>query len=252
MNTLQTKTFQLATSQAGKPDAPKLAVVLPGLFDTKDYAHIQSHLKRLAELGFHAVSFDPPGTWESPGGIELYTPSNYLQAVHEVIDRFGKPTFVMGHSRGATMSLASGSSNKLVFALAAVMPSHIRGDYLGNEDAEWKAQGHRLLSRDLPPGGGERSYSEQLPYSFFLDQLNFDCTDSLQASSVPKLFIYGASDTSGATPQSVRAIYEQAGEPKEIHEIPGDHDYRQDPDRIEMVNQIVTDFLNNLPQGNPT
>src|SRR3989338_7497483 len=120
---VKTNSFTLATYQKGDPISSKLALVLPGKLDTKDYAHMRSHVDFLSNLGFLALSFDPPGTWESPGDISLYTTTNYLKAVDELIEYFGnKPTFLMGHSRGASVSMIAASRNPKIMAYAAVMP----------------------------------------------------------------------------------------------------------------------------------
>src|SRR3990167_9150866 len=117
---IKTNSFTLATYQKGNPDSKKLALVLPGKLDTKDYAHMRSHVDFLANLGFFALSFDPPGTWESPGDISLYTTTNYLKAIDELIKHFGnKPTFIMGHSRGASISMMGASRNSKIMAYAA-------------------------------------------------------------------------------------------------------------------------------------
>lgn len=245
MNRIKTESFNLAVYQQGDVGkATKLGPVLPGLFDTKDYAHMRSHVDYLASRGFLAMSFDPPGTWESAGDIAEYTASNYLKAIHELISHFGDiPTFVMGHSRGATMSIASAATNPSVQAFVSVMPSHIRGDYLGGSDEEWRQQGYRLLKRDLPPGGGEKVVQVELPYSFFEDQITYDYSEQLTNCAKPKLFIYGTHDT-GATPKRVKAIYETAGEPKSLKEVNCDHNYRLDPKIITQINEMVGDFLN--------
>lgn len=88
MNLLQLPSFTIATYMQGNPDAEKLALVLPGKLDTKDYAHMRSHVDFLAERGYLALSFDPAGTWESPGDISLYTLNNYLKTIDELIEHF--------------------------------------------------------------------------------------------------------------------------------------------------------------------
>lgn len=246
MQIIKTRSFELAVVTRGDRNAKKLAFALPGLLDTKDYAHLQSHIDYLAGKGFLAISFDPPGTWESPGDISLYSASNYLKAIHELIEHFGnKPTFAMGHSRGATMSVAIGVTNPNVFAFAPVMPSHIRGDYLGKTNKDWQKQGFRLEERDLPPGGPERPVKFDLPYSFFEDQIKYNYEQKLKDCDKPKLFIYGDSDTN-ATPELVKGIYEGAGQPKEIVGIKSDHNYRNHTDLINEVNQIVGKFLDRI------
>jgi pimeloyl-ACP methyl ester carboxylesterase len=113
MNVIKTKSFELAVYAKGDPNSPKLAIVVPGRLDTKDYIHNTSLVDYLAQLGYYAVSFDPPGTWESPGGMELYTSTNCIEAVNELIEHFGnKPTVVAGHSRGGTVAMLAGTTNQ--------------------------------------------------------------------------------------------------------------------------------------------
>ena len=66
MNIIKTKTFELAAYTKGDQNSPKLALVLPGRLDTKDYIHNTSLVDYLSRRGYFALSFDPPGTWESP------------------------------------------------------------------------------------------------------------------------------------------------------------------------------------------
>ncbi len=79
---IKTPSFELAVYIKGKSDAKKLALVLPGRLETKDYPHMRSHVNYLAKRGYLALSFDPPGTWDSPGEIEFYTMTNYLKAIN--------------------------------------------------------------------------------------------------------------------------------------------------------------------------
>ena len=89
MHVIQTDSFEIAVYSKGDINSKKFALVLPGKLDTKDYFHMKSHVDYLAHLGFFALSFDPPGTWDSPGDIRLYTMTNYLKAIHELIAYFG-------------------------------------------------------------------------------------------------------------------------------------------------------------------
>jgi len=246
MKLIKTDSFEIATIASGDENSSRFALALPGLLDTKDYAHLKSHIDFLASKGFYALSFDPPGTWESPGDISLYTATNYLKAIHELIKYFGnRPTFVMGHSRGATMSIAAGVTSPNVFAFAAVMPSHIRGDYLGLKDEQWHGKGYRQEMRDLPPGNSEQSKEFKLPYSFFEDQIRYNFTVQLSKYTKPKLFIYGKHDEA-ATPERVHKIFEIASLPKELVGIESDHNYRYHPKLIDQVNDLVGNLLDSI------
>ena len=163
---IKTKSFELAVYQKGSENSEKLALVLPGKLDTKDYAHMQSHVDMLAGLGFYALSFDPPGTWESPGDISLYNTTNYLKAVDELIGYFGnKKTFLMGHSRGSSISMFAANKNRNIIAYAAIMP--------GLSEKSITTLIEKTSKRDLPPGGGKEVKKFVIPTSFLEDEKKY-------------------------------------------------------------------------------
>lgn len=243
MNFIKTESFQLAIYSQGNPNSERLALVLPGKLDTKDYAHMKSHVEYLAGLGFFAVSFDPPGTWESPGGIELYTMSNYEKAIHELIAYYGnKPTFLIGHSRGGSLAVIAGAANPNVFAFASIMGSLSTGVFKEEKDAGWKEKGYVISMRDLPPGGEQKLKQFKLPYNYFLDQQKYDLTTNLLHSQKPKLFFLGKQDTL-VTPNRIKGAYELYFQPKELYELNSSHDYRHNEKMIAEVNNVVENFL---------
>jgi pimeloyl-ACP methyl ester carboxylesterase len=245
---ITTKSFTLAINAKGDPNSEKLALVLPGKLDTKDYAHMTSHVDYLSKLGYFALSFDPPGTWESPGDISLYNTTNYLKAVNELMEHFGnKPTFVMGHSRGGSMAMLAGTTNPHVTAFAAIMAySYIRS-YKEPTEEDWKKTGYITSMRDLPPGGGSKVKRFDLPYSFLEDQKQYVIGDKLKESTKPKLFISGKQDVT-VSPEKIREAYELASQPKELYELNSDHNYRLHTELIEEVNKVVGDFLRKYKQ----
>ena len=98
MEIIKTQSFELAILSRGDKNSEKLALILPGRLDTKDYVSCVSHADYLASKGYFAITFDPPGTWESSGTTELFTTTNYIKAVNELIAHFGdKPTLLVGH-----------------------------------------------------------------------------------------------------------------------------------------------------------
>jgi pimeloyl-ACP methyl ester carboxylesterase len=246
MNIIKTKSFELAIYAKGNTESPKLALVLPGKLDTKDYAHMRSHVDYLASKGFLALSFDPPGTWESPGDIQLYTMTNYLKAVDEITEYYGsKSTFIIGHSRGATIATIAGVRNPHIFAFAAVMSSFSKGGFQEEVDKEWKIKGFTTTRRDLPPGGGEKVKEFQIPYSFFEDQQKYDLTEDVTSSTKPKLFILGKSDDL-IPPKTIKETFSLFAEPKELHELDSGHDYRLHPQLINQVNNFIGNFVDKL------
>ena len=238
---VKTQSFELAIYGAGDEASSKLALVLPGRLDTKDYANMRSHVDYLATKGFYAISFDPPGTWDSPGGISLYTTTNYLLAINELIEHYdNKPTLVIGHSRGGSMALLAGTRNQYVTHMVAVM-SHHGATTVGLPDHE----GESVKSlRDLPPGTSRTIEKKEfmLPYAYFEDQLHYDSLEDLKTCDKPKLLFYGTDDVL-VTPDSVKAMYEASADPKMLHELRTEHDYRLHADMIDEVNQTIGQFL---------
>lgn len=243
MTFITTASYKLAVYMQGDEQAGKLALVLPGRLDTKDYAHMRSHVDLLASRGYLALSFDPPGTWESPGGLELYTMTNYIKAANELIEHFGnRPTFIMGHSRGSGIATLVAITNPHVTSFISIMSSLSPGAFRNATAPEWQKQGYLEELRDLPPGGGPKVKRYRLPYAFFEDSKKYDLAEGLQQCTKPKLFMLGMRDVL-ATPAKVRASYDIAAEPKELYELDSDHDYRLHPKLIDEVNTVVGKFL---------
>jgi len=243
MNLIQTKNFQLATYSAGDKNSFKFALVLPGKLDTKDYPHMRNHVDFLAGKGYFALSFDPPGTWESPGDIKLYTTTNYLKAINELIEYFeNRPTFVMGHSRGGSLAMLAGINNPYIIRFASIMSYYsfnpdIHGGY---PDNEWKKTGYKLASRDIPNSSVKKEF--KLPYSYLEDQILYDMSDGLKKSTKPKLFVFGKKDVL-VKPEIVKKAYEIASAPKKLRDLDSGHDYRWNSNSIKEVNNLVEDFL---------
>lgn len=193
MEIVKTKSFELATILRGDKTSKKLAILLPGRLDTKDYGNFVSHANYLASLGFFVIAFDPPGTWDSPGGIELFTTTNYIKAVNELIGYFGnKSTLLIGHSRGASVSIFA-SSNSAVVGIVPIMTN------FGSPTApnkETVKKGFELTPRDLPPGTSRTKEQKEfkLPIAYWEDGKQYNAGEILKTCSKPKLLIYGTND----------------------------------------------------------
>lgn len=242
MELVRTKSFELAVYAKGDPSSPKVAIVIPGRLDTKDYVHNTSLVDHLAGQGYYALSFDPPGTWSSPGSIELYTTTNCMRAVNELIENFGnKPTVLAGHSRGGTIAMLAGPGNPHVTHIIPIF-SH----YGAPSDPEPdRIVGEALVSyRDLPPGT-ERTTEQKrfdLPLNYFKDGAQYDALPGLRTYTKPKLFFYGSRDVMN-DPEEVKKAFEESAEPKMIHGVDAEHDYRLHPEAVVEINRLIVDFL---------
>src|SRR3990167_417030 len=241
MKFIRTKSFKLAVYARGNKDAGRLALILPGRLDTKDYAHMRSHVEYLADKGFYAVSFDVPGTWESPGNLTDYTTSLYIKVVEEIIEHFNKPTILIGHSRGGAVAMLVGVNDTSVIAMVMVMATY------GSPtpaNAEAVKLGYQVERRDLP-GKESRTVMPRiykLPIGFFKDGEKYHPGEVLKKSTKPKLLIYGTRDEF-TSPEKVKAIYESLPKPKVLHELDSEHDYRYRPEIIKEVNETIGQFL---------
>ncbi len=237
MKSIKTESFELAVYQRGNLGADKLALVLPGRLDTKDYVHMTSLVDFLASKGYLTLSFDPPGTWGSKGSIEDYTSKNYLHAIDELIGYFGnRPTLLVGHSRGGSWAMLAGINNPAVTKFVSIM-SHFE------DSAAPKVNNvvNVISYRDTPPGT-ERTKQKvkfELPLSYFEEKTDFI---GLDTCTKPKLFIYGKKD-SLVLPEDVINAYESAANPKILKEINYEHDYRLYPEAIVEVNKVIGEFL---------
>jgi hypothetical protein len=244
MTTIKTTSFELAVYSRGVVSSPKLAIVVPGRLDTKDYVHNTSLVDYLASRGYYALSFDPPGTWESPGDISLYTTTNCLKAIHELIEHFGnKPTVLAGHSRGGTIAMLAGPINPHVSHIIPIF------SYYGapsDPEEERVVDGKVISYRDIPPGTEKTEEQKEfgLPLNYFKDGAQYNALPGLKNYAKPKLFFYGIQDEMN-DPEDVKKAFQESAEPKAIREVDSEHDYRYHPRIIEEINQEIGRFLVN-------
>ncbi|MCA9308917.1 alpha/beta hydrolase [Candidatus Saccharibacteria bacterium] len=241
MKIIETQSFKIAANIKGNESSSKVAILMPGRLDTKDYANFVSHLNFLAEKGYYALAIDPPGTWDSPGSISEYTTSIYLKAVNELIECLGnRSTLLLGHSRGgATAMLAS--ANPAVEALVVVNAAYGKPSAPNPEKVE---NGALKESRDIPPGDArtEEQVLFNLPLAYFEDGAKHDPLGALQQLTKPKLIVHANKDEF-VTLERVKEIYSTIPNPKMFLEIECTHDYRLYPEEIKKVNAALKDFI---------
>ncbi len=239
---IQTKSFKLAAYIKGSKEASKLAILLPGKLDTKDYQHMHSHVEFLSKKGFLAISFDPPGTWESEGKAIDYRRSNYIKAVNEIIELYGnKPTVLIGHSKGGYIAMIAGIKNKYVTHYAAIM-SPINFTPMIKEKSIKDKLKFQIHKRDTPDGYAYEEQIFEFPIDYPKDEINFDIEKELSQSNKNKLFIAGLKDDK-ITPEIIKHSFNISSEPKQYFEVDYKHDYRHSSKIIEEVNTILEQFI---------
>lgn len=244
-NFIKTPSFKLAVYAKGDPAAKKLALVLPGRLDTKDYISTTTLVDTLAKRGFYALSFDPPGSWESSGDYTDYKTTTYLKAIDELLNQLGdRPTFLVGFSRGGSVAMLTSQAHKNILGLALLMANY--------EDAQAPMSGDiqdgiYITTRDLPPGDGkaETKVEMKLSLEYFEDSKSYSPKDALMKFTGPKLIVCGTHDEA-CSPAIARKAYEELAEPKEFLELPTEHDYRRHTDMVNKVNEAVIGFARKL------
>jgi pimeloyl-ACP methyl ester carboxylesterase len=241
MDLIKTKSFELAILSRGDRNLKKLAILIPGRLDTKDYANFVSHAEYLANRGFFAIAFDPPGTWESPGEIDIYTTGNYIKAINELIEYLGnKPTLLLGHSRGGSAAILAGG-NVAVTGIVLIFANY---EMPTPPDEEALKSGFQISYRDLPLGDHETAEQKtfKLPLSYWKDAELYDPLSVLKKFTKPKLMVYTTRDEF-YSPEEIKEIYRSIPEPKMIKEVDSDHDYRRHPEVIREVETEIGRFL---------
>jgi uncharacterized protein len=229
------------------PDVPtdRLAILCPGYLDSKDHPHLVALADALSAKGYTVVRFDPIGTWESGGDTSLYTTTNYLKNIQDILDvllneRSYDEVLVGGHSRGGRVSLLSAARDLRITYVLAIEPS-VKLFMQGDRRARWKEQGFEVVQRDLPDGSGTKEF--QVSYAHVEDADRYDLVEDVKRIHVPLILIAGELDAV-ATPEQVSDIFEHANEPKTYRILPGiGHDYRRNAEQIAKVNEAILDEL---------
>ena len=229
----------------------KLAILLPGFLDSKDYPHLVKLGEELSEKGYTVVSFNPTGTWDSEGDISEYSMKQYLIDISEVINymksqgSFSK-IFLAGHSFGAQVPIVYAATHPEISGIASIMPGRNIGiTYPKEVIDEWKKEGQRESKRDLPNKPDEY-ISFTVPFSFIEQRLTYHSEEYAKKLTTPALYIAGEFDELHPV-YDVKEIYDVTPDPKKFIILKNEgHDYRKNDASIQKVNSYVLDLFEKL------
>ncbi|MBI2013740.1 MAG: alpha/beta hydrolase [Candidatus Colwellbacteria bacterium] len=232
-----------------KVKSEKLAILLPGYLDTKDYTHLVKLAGELVKQGYTTVRFDPTGTWESEGNISEYTTTQYLADIKAVVEFMlnrgsYKKIIIGGHSRGARLAVMYAARDTKISAVISIMPS--LQSVMDEKLKEAEKSGFTIHNRDIPGDSGTKTF--KVPYSHILDNYKYRVDEDVKRVKVPVLFLAGELDKI-CPPEDVKKVYNNANEPKEYIVIKNiGHDFRHNFSEIDAVNGVIIDFIkkNNL------
>lgn len=221
-------------------ETDKLAILCPGYLDTKDYDHLVILADDLTNQGYTTVRFDPTGTWESEGGIEQYTTSQYLEDIKSVIEFMFKKheyTHILlgGHSRGGKVSILYAAKDKRISVVLGIMQSSRPLTDQRRKQAE--KDGFSISKRDIPGESGEKEF--KVPYTHFIDNDSHNIIEEVKRIHAPIIIVAGELDDL-VLPEYVKEVFDAANEPKKYLLIEGiGHDYRRNKSEIREVNDTI-------------
>ena len=230
-----------------KKQSDRLAILVPGYLDSKDYVHLVMLAEDLSHIGYTAVRFDPAGTWESEGDISEYTIARELDDVGDIIsfmlrEKTYSSIALAGHSRGGAVSILYAARDPRISAVCAIMaPPALRRVASDEKIARWKKDGFRASLKNVPDSMNEKVF--RVPYAVVEESIKYDLPAEVGKLHIPLLLIAGDNDEQ-VLPRDVKKIYELAHEPKKFISLKGvGHVYRRFPEQIKMVNEVVLAFL---------
>jgi len=226
----------------------KLAIILPGFLDSKDYPHLVDLDNEFKKLGFSTVRLNPTGTWGDEQNITKYSISQYLEDIDEVINQSGKQDRIVlaGHSLGGTVAILYAASHENISTVIAIMsPATYLRDENWQKIVKWQKDGFKISVRDLP---GDKNVMKKfiLPYDFIEDSKKYDVIKEILKFTGNMLLIAGEQDDC-VTFDQIQEIYDHANQPKSLKLIRNiGHDYRHNKNEIKIVNKEVVDFIKSI------
>jgi len=229
----------------------KLAILLPGYLDSKDYPHLVSLAKDLSNVGYTAVRVDLTGMWESGSNIEDYTVTQHLKDIQNVVEYMltenkYEHIVIGGHSRGGFLSILYAIKDSRISAVIGIMPPYALLARNVNKEKvkKWEEAGSRIYSLDVP-GSNKEKKEVKVPYSNIEDTKKYNLLNEINMLHCPLLLIAGELDEV-ILPTDVEDIYKEANDPKKYIVLQGiGHNYRNYPEQIERVNKEIIEFLQN-------
>lgn len=236
----------------GDENSKKLAVLLPGFLDSKDYTHLKKLGELLSDQGYLVISFDPLGTWQSKALTEFYTMSNWLKEINDAISWVThqhtsiKKIVLIGHSMGGMLSMWYAAGHPEISAVVSIMggPPFIRPQTYEERMVKWKAVGKKVSHRDNPSNPQE-IVTIELPFSFVEDAQHYDIRQVVGKITSPTLIIGGEKDALVDVKdlEEIKNLFSKDVATLTVLQEIG-HDYRKTPEFIDRVNSKILAFLN--------
>lgn len=237
-------------------EAPKgLVFVMHGLGGFKEQTHLEMIADLFKENGYAVVRFDTTNTiGESDGDFKDATVTNYYEDLEDVIKWSGtqkwymEPFILVGHSLGGiSTALFAENYPEKVKALAPIstvvsgalsVEAHKR--FSPEEFKIWEDTGWLEAKSKSKPGVVKR-----LKWSHIEDRLKYDLLPKADKLTMPVLLVVGENDT--RTPfDHQKILYNALSGPKEIHIIKGSPHTFRDPEHLQELKNILSQWIKKL------
>ena len=236
-----------------KQKSSKLAILMPGFLDSKDYPHLKQLAIDLANQDYYVIRFDPMGVWDSQGNISEYSVTQYLKDLMNVI-KFSKEKYpvnqivLIGHSLGGMIALLYAALNKGdVHTVIGIMPppSQTRPKGFKKNLEIWKKNKQKISTRPFP-NNSKKERQFIVPYEYIRDSKKYNLLKLIKKIKKPFLLIAGELDDK-VTPAEVKQIFKAANQPKNLIVLKNViHDYRFYKTQIKSVNRKIIQFLEKI------
>lgn len=237
-------------------EAPKgLAFVMHGLGGFKEQPHIQTMADAFKENNYTVVRFDTTNTiGESDGDFEDATVTNYYEDLEDVIkwseaqSWYKEPFVLVGHSLGGiSTALFTENYPEKVKALApistvvsGVLSIEAHKCFSPEEFKIWEDTGWLDAKSASKPGVVKR-----LKWSHIADRLKYDLLPKADKLTMPVLLIVGENDT--RTPlDHQKILYSVLPGPKELHIIKGSPHTFREPEHLQELKNILSQWVKKL------
>ena len=226
-------------------DAETLAVLVPGFLDSASWAGTRSLAGDLHRSGRTAVSFDPRGTFSTPGAVDQVRPSIQIRDAISAIGmvRPHARTVFIGHSLGASIAVFAAAEDPRVTDVVAIMPPRC---FVWPHDFDPARNTWRRVRRlVVATPGSTVQWQFKVPPAVVVDAVGHDLPARLRTMPAHQriLFIAGRDDTVIPVSAVERLFGECSSRDKSIAVLPVGHDYRDHPDQLRQVNDAVLTWL---------
>ncbi len=233
------------------PESDTLAILIPGFLDSEHWAGTRTLAAKLYGSGRTTISFDPRGTFRTPGTAAEIRPSVQIRDTISVIGmvRPYARTVLVGHSLGASVAIFAAAGDDRVTDVVAIMPPRCfvwPRDYDADRDT-WRTIRKRRF--DVATPGSPVRWQYTVPHSIVEDAVGHDLPATLRAMRDDRRILFIAGRDDAVIPvAAVERLYEECGSRnKWLAVLSVGHDYRDHRDQLRLVNDTVLRWLDGRP-----